>query len=763
MSKKPNSLTDLEDEVKDNDPFKGADTVDFANVSNDDFGEETLEEFNRRMNASGGSTDSFFDVNQYAPSFDDEEPTTSAVSEPIVEETLPIEEETETPIEESEPVEEETIPEEEPTTPVEEETPETSEPEPELEATSDSSTIEEDNTDLEETPVEEDSTEPEEELDPEEEKLLGDLSNEPEQGNDDEVVITTNASPEDDFFEDIPVDKDDPSSKLYKAFNSSFDSKVAKDPFAGFILSGLKGGKRTVYNKTIRETRIFERDYIQTIENAYPYICKIMRDPKKSIRYEEDVVQVEKARKVNSATIRHLASHTQLIKKIEKNGDVIPSKVLTTFAEEELAIYENRFIKSLVNRVDKFLERRHSLIEQNLESFQNDRIKVTNTFKLDKKDVSVTIDVSVRKEMEESMKVAQEIFDKLTLLRDQYRGLKSTDFMKELAKARPVLPPIMKTNIILHNPDFKIAYALWLFLDRYDGLGYDLDVKERTHPYTDELATDFDNLMAVSFATVLHDRRVGQFAFKKAPVKDILRKRPKVEKEIENEYSLKPGNYELEKNAINEFYLNETAKYFKNSLRQMQREGVGDTQSLRVVYKQMLEIIDNIYPSVFDARETQLEDVGETYTLEQRLEMVKRRQSVLRIVREQKELNLARMEKLEEKAKKEMLQIENKLSLAAERQRLREERERERQEKLLALAQEREAQRLKKEMEKAKKLEEIQHEKELQLLEKQKAKAKEEAKKQREKERNKVKSAERREKMKTSKRRNIRPRKRKMI
>ena len=38
--------------------------------------------------------------------------------------------------------------------------------------------------------------------------------------------------------------------------------------------------------------------FLDTIESVYPAILKIMRDPKKSIRYEEEIVSVEKAKKV---------------------------------------------------------------------------------------------------------------------------------------------------------------------------------------------------------------------------------------------------------------------------------------------------------------------------------------------------------------------------------------------------------------------------------------------------------------------------------
>ncbi len=579
----------------------------------------------------------------------------------------------------------------------------------------------------------------------------------------DDVELIDSSS--DDFGETkiIEDSEADPATEFYKAFFNSFD-KASKDiDFGDFITKRISGGKKTIYNKTVRENRVFDDHYIIQLENGYQAITKILRDPKKSIRYEEDVVAVEKARKVNAMTIRHLTSHTQLIKKIEDNGDVIPSKVLTQFAEEELAIYENRFIKTLILRVDKFLERRYDIIKENLESFQSDRIKVTNNFKMDGKEVGITMDVVVRKEITESVKKAQDIFDRISYLRDQYRGLKSTDFMKELAKARIVTPPIMKTNILLHNADFKIAYALWLYLDRYDGLGYDVSIKERSHEYTKLLSGDIDSIMATAFTTALHHRRIGQFDIKAGSYREYLQKRPKYEAHPDNELSFKPGNYELEKNVINEYFLQETSKYFKNSLKSQQRDGTGENQSLRIVYRQMLEIIDNIYPSVFDIRETQIEDNEEPLSLEEQLEIVQRRQKVLKIVREQKELNIAKMEKQEERAIKDIIQIENKLALQRAKQAQKDQRERERQLRLENAVREREEAKKAREEELIKKREEAQKQKEKALIERQKQKEKEEEKKAKSREKAKALAAEKREKMKTSKRRNIRPRKRSTI
>ncbi len=575
----------------------------------------------------------------------------------------------------------------------------------------------------------------------------------------DEVVVEATSTDEDfTEVEENDIEEFGPSTKFYRSFRSAFDTATLNDEFSKTFYNAIKKGKRNVFNKTIREERIFETDYLDKLEECYPYFVNIINNPKKSIRYDEEVVLVEKAHKINADTVRHLAAHTELIKKIDTNGDVIPSKVLTTFAEEEINIYENRFIKTLIYRIDTFLTKRYDVIKENLESFQNDRVKVNDVFKLADVNVDMTIDISVKKEISESMKKAQEIFNRIVKLREVYSGLKNSPFMNALKKARMVLPPIMKTNIILHNADFKMAYSLWLYMDRYDTLGFSVNVKERNRSFSSQLGTDVDDIFAIYFATIMQSRRLGAIIFKDQTFKEFLRKKPKELKNVENELSLKPGNYEFEKNAINEFYLQETMKYFKASLKTLNNEGSGETQSLRIVYKQMLEIIDNIYPTVFDARETYLEDTDGEVSLEAQLEMAKRRKKVLKIVREQKELNLAKMERLEEKANKNIIAIENKIALAQAKEESRLQRERERQARILMAEKKKEEIRKAREEARKEKEKALEREKQEKIKERERQKEKQRLKLERERERKKKQAAERREKMKTSKRRNIKAR-----
>jgi hypothetical protein len=196
--------------------------------------------------------------------------------------------------------------------------------------------------------------------------------------------------------------KVDDLTLYYKQVYELIDKKTSEDAYGSYILSRVKGGKKEVFNKTLTEIRDFDLSFLDVIESVYPAIVKIMKDPKRTIRYEEEIVSVEKARKVNSTTVKHLSSHTHLIKEINNDGDVVPSKVLTTYTEDELGIYENRFIKSLVKRIEIFLERRYDVMKVSLESFTTNKLNVSNEFLASGQQIKVSLDVEIKDDLTEN-------------------------------------------------------------------------------------------------------------------------------------------------------------------------------------------------------------------------------------------------------------------------------------------------------------------------------------------------------------------------
>ncbi len=491
--------------------------------------------------------------------------------------------------------------------------------------------------------------------------------------------------------------KDEELVNYYTKVYEEIDNASINDPYGAYVLSRVKGGQKTILNKTQSEIRNFDMSFLDMIESVYPAITKIMRYPKKSIRYEQEVVAVEKAKKVNSDTVRHLSSHTQLIKEITKEGDVIPSKVQTTFAEEELAIYENRFIKSLVKRIEMFLERRYEVMKVSLESFETERLNVQNEFLMSGQKVSVSLDIQIKNDLTVNVETTKEQYNRLLYIRDLIQSLKGTDFMRALAKARDVVPPIMKTNILMHNPDFKLCYGLWLYLDRVDGISTNIDVSERTLKYSTAFDKDINSCMALAVTSFIKNRNIEDIHASK---KLSQQKAPKPIRNdnLELELNLEADNKKLEDYTMNEILLSQTAKYFEASFEGMKETGNTYNESIRVVYRQMLDMLDQIYPKAFGVSDDELD--SKSYY--EQLEYARRRMMIFKIVRQAKQMNIARMAKEEKRIEKLITKLEDKIKLQEqkERERLERERIRDEQERINKLERERALEEKKRKLEK---------------------------------------------------------------
>lgn len=449
---------------------------------------------------------------------------------------------------------------------------------------------------------------------------------------------------------------DEVIAQFYKAFDNAY--KKEKSPLGDFLFSELQGGPRSLYNRAVRETRVFDDSFVNILRAAFPSLMKIMRDPKRTLRYEEEMVQVEKAKKVNVESVRHLASHSHLVKNIDRDGNIVPSKVLTTFSEDEYVTYENRFIKTLIHRVIDFLKARLDLMMENIESFQGDIVRYQNHIEVNKTKFDINIDIKISNEIEEQVTVAKKVLYDVQTLYDLYNSLLNTPLYKILQKAKPVFSPIMKTNIILHNPDFKIAYNVWLFLDKNTYIGYSVDVKEHRYDDSASVADDLDKMSAVLLNNILYRRGVDGYEFSDRKLYKTNTRKKALQEFKKDFYVFQPSNIKVEQNQISELLLLKTAEFFDQSIEDYKFSGLTHELSIKNVYEEMLNVIGTIYPMIFPKKKP--EEVAQM-DLDDKLEDAEDKLQVLRMIQAAKIADLNKTNKEVEKAIKQVQALEEKI------------------------------------------------------------------------------------------------------
>lgn len=326
------------------------------------------------------------------------------------------------------------------------------------------------------------------------------------------------------------------------------------DIFFKNFANAVNSGNNTVSQNMIVESMQADDEWINQIEDLFYSVEKIVKDPKKSIMDEFLIVQIEKAKKITPDSIRHLSSHSNFIRSVDDDGTVNPAKIMTSYKDEDLAIYENRFIYTLITRLESFLEEKYRYLKQFSESFETVKLSYNSDFKYHNLDIDYDLKINVKKPYKGGAKQNNSVvLKKLEKLKKRVGILIGTDFCKKMSKVKPLKPPISKTNIIKMNTDYNNSYKLWLFLSSFINTGYSVNVSQLDLDINKEYMDDLSYLVAVSIKTMIEN---NIFAYQKKDEEDDEQKTK--EFYIERDFNYIPVFNGFEQKDTNETdYLNQ--------------------------------------------------------------------------------------------------------------------------------------------------------------------------------------------------------------
>ncbi|MEG0021282.1 MAG: DUF2357 domain-containing protein [Bacilli bacterium] len=212
-------------------------------------------------------------------------------------------------------------------------------------------------------------------------------------------------------------------------------------------------------------------DWVDILEESCIYIDNIVRNPKLMLIREENIVKIEKARKVTVDTVKDLAKHTYFIDKVDPiTGDVQPAKLLDIRGIDTFNTYENRFIYTLLDKITRFVEKKR----KELENFQSKNEKLLEyAAKTNNKGANVRIELKINSfespeegNSDKFKKQIDEIQPRIIKISEYISIWNKSEFSVVLQKERAsfIMPPVKKTNIILKNPNFQVAMKLWNYL-----------------------------------------------------------------------------------------------------------------------------------------------------------------------------------------------------------------------------------------------------------------------------------------------------------
>ena len=238
-----------------------------------------------------------------------------------------------------------------------------------------------------------------------------------------------------------------------------------------------------------------DEEWVAAIEEAIPSLQAVVKNPRKFIEEEREVVNIAMARKISPESIQHLMQHSNMIDKINDDGTVIPNRILNVFKEESLNTYENRFVSTLITELQRFINKRFDVIFDNSKDERGTFFEMESLIDNYTETINYKLEIKIREKQTdiENEEENMGIFTRISKIHRAINDLANSGFMTTMRKYPTVRHPIVKTNAIGKNRDYKACHKLWNYIHAYDRVGYKIDMVKSEPMVTKEFERDIYN------------------------------------------------------------------------------------------------------------------------------------------------------------------------------------------------------------------------------------------------------------------------------
>lgn len=318
------------------------------------------------------------------------------------------------------------------------------------------------------------------------------------------------------------------SDTLYRALvdyrKNTLEQNECKTQRAAIVPADSENDKIII----TRQNCIVEEDWLNAIEYGLEFIEKAINEGRQFIRSNGEVIPIEKVKRVSKDSVEHLARHSNYFTREQESGeDLIPDQLYTVERLSDYAVYENRFLYMLLCYLRDFIGMRYEKI-----------LELTNTYngvlEIDKAVVESNRNLHISVKLEEEKKdddylrehnKAQKQIDRILTAYKAVVLYLNTPLMVEVAKTPMIKPPIMRTNVLKMNRNFKEALSLYEYITAYDKDGYTIKTETRKlSPFNNVAGDEFAEVTELaSFLTYEHGLGIRDYFKKRYDEEEVRR------------------------------------------------------------------------------------------------------------------------------------------------------------------------------------------------------------------------------------------------
>ena len=224
------------------------------------------------------------------------------------------------------------------------------------------------------------------------------------------------------------------------------------------LVDKIKKNELPFYN-ALTETDSYS--FIDQTKKCVEVIQRICSRPLISVKHDDLIVRAESAASLDEESIQDTISDSRLWK-LEKNKP-IPKETHVKVAEENLAIYENRFIKLLIDRLEVVLKRLKVELFSNINTlssyFKTSDVGISRYSIFNKEDVTGFINQSILSTNKD--KYFKYYLESLKCLK-KIRILKSSPLYKACSGFKDIDSTVRLTNILMKNYSYNFCFKFYI-------------------------------------------------------------------------------------------------------------------------------------------------------------------------------------------------------------------------------------------------------------------------------------------------------------
>ncbi len=303
---------------------------------------------------------------------------------------------------------------------------------------------------------------------------------------------------------------------IYRQYASRIIKYVASTEFYEYFMAMVENGKNTMQFSNRKIEKTVDETWVTAIEATMKPMEEIINNPRNFIMQEEIIVNVALAKRITPDTVQHLAQHGSMIDKFSEKEGVRPNRLMEKSKEDSWNTYENRFVYTLLEMTYEFVNKRYEALFGAMNEEEGAFLKISSEAKSYHESLDVNVDIRVRQEEDllASDERNENIFARIARLHRLLTTFRSSRFAKDVSKYGKIKPPLVRTNAIAKNPNFKACHKLWNFILAYRDVGYTINIYDQSPVISDSFMMDiyhtimFDYIILKNYLENPADREI---------------------------------------------------------------------------------------------------------------------------------------------------------------------------------------------------------------------------------------------------------------